>query len=225
LEKHVFLSLIGSEDVVCDIGANQGHFTQLFSDLVGSKGQVHAFEPGPAIEKLRIIMTDGTFNNTTITNAGLSDTAGKATLLVPGDANGQASLRSQQAGCWADGADVVKHPCRLLTLDDYAAGFSRLDFIKCDIEGAELPCMRGAKSTLMKFQPLLFLEVCEEWTRSFGYNALDLIAFLREAGYDHFIVAAEKLTTLEAADFSTSLNLLCGIREKHSKQFSQLKGL
>lgn len=223
IEKHYFLSLVRAGDVVCDIGANQGYFTQLFSDLVGSKGHVHAFEPGPAIEKLRSVMAAGTYPNTTIVNAGLSDTPGTATLLVPGDADGQASLRSQQAGCWADGAEVKQHPCKLMTLDEYAADFQKLDFIKCDIEGAELLCMRGAISTLKKFQPLLFLEVCEEWTRSFGYNAQSLMRFLREVGYDHFVIADEKPVPAESADFSASCNVLCASLATHGERLNRLK--
>jgi predicted methyltransferase len=45
LEKRTFLRAIRSGDVVIDVGANEGYFTLLFSDIVGATGEVHAFEP------------------------------------------------------------------------------------------------------------------------------------------------------------------------------------
>ena len=55
LEKRVYLALVREGDVVFDIGANLGHFTLLFSDLVGRRGEVHAFEPVPPTFVTRIV--------------------------------------------------------------------------------------------------------------------------------------------------------------------------
>ncbi len=46
---NVFLSLLRPGDCVLDVGANIGYFTLLSSSLVGSGGQVHAFEASPQI--------------------------------------------------------------------------------------------------------------------------------------------------------------------------------
>ena len=46
-EKLAFLALVDRGDLVIDIGANRGHFTLLFSDIVGARGRVLAFEPVP----------------------------------------------------------------------------------------------------------------------------------------------------------------------------------
>ena len=53
VEKKVFLQVIREGDVVVDVGANDGYFTLLFSDIVGANGAVHAFEPvTPTFDRL-----------------------------------------------------------------------------------------------------------------------------------------------------------------------------
>jgi predicted methyltransferase len=60
LEKKLYLSLVRPGDIVFDIGANQGYFTLLFSDLVGPAGYVHAFEPvPPTFARLRARIEQG----------------------------------------------------------------------------------------------------------------------------------------------------------------------
>src|SRR5258706_3403573 len=78
LEKHAFLALLRAGDVVCDIGANRGHFTRLFARIVGKGGHVHAFEPGPGtFERLREAMSaSGVPANFTLHPVALSDSPG-----------------------------------------------------------------------------------------------------------------------------------------------------
>jgi FkbM family methyltransferase len=214
-------------DVVCDIGANRGYFTQLFSDLAGSEGHVHAFEPGPeAVEMLRAGLAAARgYDNVTLVEAALADAEGTMELLTPDGVDGQSSLRRQRSGAWNGAREVRRRECRVLTLDACARDFTRLDFIKCDIEGAELAALRGARDTLRRFMPLVFVEVFEEWMRPFGCQPADLISYLRELGYDEFQVAGEKLGPLECADFSQTTNLLCAQRARHAARLTCLERL
>ena len=43
--KNFHLKSIKKGNIIFDIGANVGTFTELFSILCGSKGEVHCFEP------------------------------------------------------------------------------------------------------------------------------------------------------------------------------------
>ena len=45
--KVLLAGLVRRGDVVFDVGANQGLFTALMSNLAGRDGRVHAFEPSP----------------------------------------------------------------------------------------------------------------------------------------------------------------------------------
>ena len=209
LEKRVFLKLIGPGQVVCDAGANHGDFTALFADLVGNKGEVHAFEPGPETFAL-LTETVGERKNCRLNQAALGEASGVAVLHQPGSDDGQASLREHTQGSWVRSEEVRHHECRVRTLDEYTLGFQRLDFLKCDVEGAELLVLRGAQATLARFSPVLFVEVYAEWSKAFDYSPADLIAFLVAAGYETFYLADAGLRRLEPEELVAGpANLLC----------------
>jgi len=72
--------------------------------------------------------------------------------------------------------------CLATTLDTYASakGLSRIDFIKADVEGAELGMLRGARAILGAAEPpVLLLEFEEERQRAFGSSCAELGAELR----------------------------------------------
>jgi hypothetical protein len=60
---------------------------------------------------------------------------------------------------------------------------SRLDFVKIDVEGAELDVLKGAVESIKRFHPLIYCEVFEKWAQSFGYTPGDLFAYLAGLGY------------------------------------------
>ena len=227
IEKRAFLALIRRGDVVFDIGANRGHFTRLFSRMVGREGAVHAFEPAPhTFETLRESFSSGGYPpNVTFNLCALGEASGKTRIIIPGGDDGQASLRVHTGGSWTAAAPTQSDACNVVTLDDYAAGLERVDFMKCDIEGAELPAIRGGRATLTRLKPMLWIEVNPEWTRDFGYCALDLLNELRALGYDTFLSEREHLSPLRDTDFCGTDNVLCAIDELHAPRLTALTGI
>jgi FkbM family methyltransferase len=210
LEKRLFLQLIRRGDVVCDIGANTGYFTRLFSDIVGPNGSVEAFEPGPdTFATLESAV--GSRRNVRLHPLALGEREDATVpLFQPGADHGQASLCTHDHGSWAGAQTVSRHECRLTTLDACARDWTRLDFVKCDVEGAELLVLRGARETLARFSPVLFVEVYAEWTRAFGYLPADLVAFLTDAGYDTFFLVDDAVRRIAAGTrIDGPANLLC----------------
>ena len=69
----------------------------------------------------------------------------------------------------------------------------KVDFIKLDAEGAELPSLRGAQKLLEKHKPILFFEGCKEWMSSFQYTPRDFDQFLETSGYGHLHVVGKRL--------------------------------
>lgn len=208
-EKRAFLALLRPGDVVFDVGANRGHFTRLFSRIVGESGAVHAFEPVPAtFALLRDTMRRaGSPTNVSLHACALGDEEGIATLNVPGSDDGQASLRTHSSGSWSEAPAVQHFECAITTLDKFTAAMDRLDFVKCDVEGAELPVIRGARTTLTRLAPLLWLEANPEWTRAFGYTPDDLVTELRTIGYDTFHP-------------DRGGNLLCAVSARHTSRLA-----
>ncbi len=45
--RHAMLNTIRPGDIIWDVGANVGHYSTVFSDVVGSIGRVFAYEPSP----------------------------------------------------------------------------------------------------------------------------------------------------------------------------------
>ena len=80
-------------------------------------------------------------------------------------------------------------------MDDFdpIKNLKRIDFIKLDAEGAELPSLQGAQSLLEKHKPILFFEGCKEWMKSFKYTPRDIEQFLEKLNYEQLLVVGEKL--------------------------------
>lgn len=66
--------LLKEGDWVIDVGANVGHYTKRFSELVGKSGRVMAFEPVPVTFSLLAANTRiFQHSNVTLFNAAVSD--------------------------------------------------------------------------------------------------------------------------------------------------------
>lgn len=227
LDKRVFLRLVRPGDSVFDVGANLGHYTVLFSHLAGRNGEVHAFEPIPStFDRLSAnVAARARFGNVRLNRAAVSDRPGPVTLWLPGDDHGQASLARHRAGSWTPATEVREFSCEAVRLDDYVRerGTGQVAFVKCDVEGAELPALRGAAETLKRHRPLLHLEVSAAWTGDFGYDPADLIRFLLDLGYRSFHLLREDVRRLddpltELGGLQESVNLLCAVPEVHGER-------
>ena len=138
-EKILYLNSINKGDITFDIGANIGSFTQLFSILCGSKGEVHCFEPIP--ETYQILSEKIKNLKNVISNN-----------LAAGDANMQMVMNydindSEKASLVETNTNKKSCKVKLIRLDDYMSemNLKRLDFIKCDVEGYELQTLKGMK--------------------------------------------------------------------------------
>jgi FkbM family methyltransferase len=228
-EKRTFLRAIRSGDVVIDVGANEGYFTLLFSDIVGATGEVHAFEPvTPTFDRLVQRVDDAAwFDNITVTKAACGHSEGAATMLVPDGDWGQAALVRHGAASWASPLRIEQYDTRIIRLDSYLAskGPGRVDFVKIDVEGAELHVVRGLLDTLATKKPIVAIELCADWTRDFGYEPADLITLLQEAGYDWLVSLNERPRSVRPAEIAalaatSSLNLLCAVKAVHTERLS-----
>ncbi|MFC5455676.1 FkbM family methyltransferase [Prosthecobacter fluviatilis] len=232
IEKKIFLALIRPGDVVFDVGANEGYFTLLASDLVGSGGKVHAFEPvPPTFRKAEAnLLQMQVYNNYCLNLFACSDEAGDVMLHVPEKDFGQASMRVQDAGSWKDVQNIETYCSRAIRLDDYINEhqISRVDFMKIDVEGAELHALRGSQKMIGRFRPMLFLEVCESWMRNFQCAPPDLAAFLLDHGYTDFFIAGNKVErtsdikrALAELPVTASVNVLC-VTAAHAERIERM---
>jgi FkbM family methyltransferase len=166
-ERNLIRSLVKRSYIVFDIGANVGLYTATVSPLVT---KVYAFEPNPALHP-QLSMTCKQLGNAELVTVALSDTAGETSLFAPID-HSMASLRD-----WTGGSTSAL-TCHTARLDDLNLPLA--DFIKCDVEGAELNVFRGAQETIRQARPTIFYEANAASVRAFNQSISAATDFLRE---------------------------------------------
>jgi FkbM family methyltransferase len=165
--------------VVFDVGAHAGLHLEQFLGLVGPSGHVIAFEPIP---ELAADLVDKYRDSSIveIRNIALGDKPGRSGFLILHKALGMSGFR-QRAGSGDQGAEEIT--VEVDTLDHQAAELGRLDYIKIDIEGAEISCLRGARQTVNRHRPLISVEYGMPGYSMFGNTAMTLFEWARECGY------------------------------------------
>lgn len=174
---HLFLT---PEMVLVDAGANIGLFT-VFAARRVRNGKVIAFEPVPSMaDWLKKNIDLNNLPNIQTETCGLSDHPG--VLPIYEIESTHEGLSTLYPGSLSKSA-MTEVPVKKLddVFENY--GFSRLDIIKIDIEGGELPALRGATQTLRKFRPAILIEINESTYASAGYRPSDVYDFLKALDY------------------------------------------
>lgn len=183
-EREVFLRVVRPGMTVFDVGANIGDYTRLFSRLAGPRGAVHAFEPIPLTHHM---LTEAVADraNVCVHQVAVGDRAVTREMEVVSGDLGQASLAVDADIDEGAAPSRERFRVRMVTLDDFMRSHSLTppDLIKIDVEGAERMVLAGAKTLIAAHKPVLFFEVCGQWTRRFGYTPLDLLRDVEALGY------------------------------------------
>lgn len=175
LSQH-FARVINPGDTVIDVGANLGYYTILSADLVGEGGRVVAIEPNPDVfcQLSASVSVNGYRGRVDARNVALaaSGESGSKAFFVPSG--------EPKNGRFLAPGENVERLAASGTLSEVALGridpedFQRVDFIKIDVEGAELAVLDHLRPVLEKFRPKLVCEV--NFKR--GYSWDDLVAVL-----------------------------------------------
>jgi FkbM family methyltransferase len=180
-EARMIRKLLERGEVFWDVGANIGYFTLLAAATLQHTGQVQAFEPGrEAYTRLQENIALNPYRNISTHNLAVTDREGAATLYLPTEtADGRASLYA------VDGQSDRTQTCRTVSLDALAGsqGLARPDFIKIDVEGAELLALRGAARILEESRPLLLVELKGGTLAAAGTGKHEIQELLSGYGY------------------------------------------
>jgi FkbM family methyltransferase len=185
-------SLVGPGSVCVDVGAAAGLYTVALSRLAGPAGQVHSIEPlsfaHPVWTRLLRAQAGG---NVRYYTEALGVEPGRGLMSVPigrfGFVTGRSFLdwKTQGLGSNAEFAGQIEVAVDVEALDDLRArvGMTRLDFVKIDVEGAELRVLEGAQHSIETFKPVLLIEIEARHTARYQYSPGDLVAWLTQRGY------------------------------------------
>jgi len=112
-------------------------------------------------------------------------------------------------------------------LDDVLAELdvSKVDFIKLDVEGAELSVLHGAMKLLQsESRPAILAEVQDLRTLPWGYAAREIIQFLIRIDYRWFAIAAKGALLPISCDQETYDANLVALPVERTEEFLSLLG-
>lgn len=138
-----------------DIGANIGYYTCLLARLVGAGGRVLAFEPASATRaRLEENVTLNGFGNVRVLGCAVGSAEGVARIHYS-----SADLFEGTASLRADDRRNHGEQVAVRTLDALVAEFGAPQFLKIDVEGAQLDVWRGGRRFLSEHGPLVLAEL------------------------------------------------------------------
>jgi FkbM family methyltransferase len=173
-ETERLLELVRPGQRVVEIGANIGYHTVQLARAAGAAGRVHAFEPDPTNRGilLRNVAEHRLESIVDVHAAAVSDREGRAALVRHGHNMGGHSLIASNVDSAVETVSVAT-----ATLDDILA-HETVDLIKIDAEGAEPAILAGARQTIARERPILFMEIWPYGLREQG-GAVALLDGLR----------------------------------------------
>jgi FkbM family methyltransferase len=208
-----YSKLVQPGGVVFDVGAHSGRHLEHFARLVGPQGRVFAFEPIPGlasylarrysanaavtVKPLALSNRSGVATFRIVENgaqqSGLRQRdygAASRVIRIPSNRIAAGILRRaiNASGlgrrAFERGYVVVREiTVALDTIDAQAAALDRLDYIKIDVEGAEVDCLRGAEATVSRHRPFISVEYGYPGYSAYGQSAMTLFEWARQNGY------------------------------------------
>ena len=166
-----------------DVGAWYGPWTYWLSKRVRD---VQSFEPNP---KVAAVLRRGVASNVTVHEFAVSDVEGTAELVLQDLSVGSEGTASIVPGVEGAGS----HSVRTKRIDDM--GFSDVRFIKIDVEGHEDAVIRGARGTIERDLPVLFVELEERMS-----DINETIAMMSDLGYEARFVMNDAWTSSSSVD-------------------------
>jgi FkbM family methyltransferase len=178
-EKWWFRSYTAKEgDFIIDIGAGMGEDSYVFSKAVGPRGSVLAIEAHPSTFKvLSLFLQLNEIHNVKAENLAASNTGGTLWLSSLPDADWQCNSLI----CNEESENKIE--VKTLRLDDMPILINRdiIDFMKINIEGAEVFALNGAHQTLAKTKNICVC--CHDFLGSSTQTKSDVCSILTEAGF------------------------------------------
>jgi FkbM family methyltransferase len=203
--------LINEGDYVIDLGANLGYYSLIFSKIVGNKGKVFSIEP---VELFRSVFVRNTRNreNIELIPFAIGNTNHEVIKMgVPVTtayfSHGRTHVLSNDEMC------SMTFDAEVIRPDTLFSNLEKLNYLKCDIEGYENIAIPLFNELLVKFKPILQIEIARE-------NQSELIPFLKNLDYAVFEVKKEML--FKVTDPSQSYGDLIFIDKRKIGQYVAL---
>lgn len=180
---------IPTEAVVFDVGAHFGYLAKEFAKINAGSCQVYCFEPVSYTNSiLKIVMRR--YKNSYVEDFALSDSKGQVKITIPVKPSGRLGIGLSHFGDEPEW-DYISEIIHVEPMDEYVKRMKlkRIDFIKIDVEGAELLVLKGAAGVLESLHPAVYCEVEARWTQRMGYMPDELFMYMKGKGYLAYVLS------------------------------------
>ena len=194
-ELNFILNWLKEDAVFFDVGANTGLFS-LLAAAKSSKIQVHAFDP----IKLNTTLLEASIeinslSNITVNQTCVGDYDGVVEFSVSSD-SAYSSIKDSGRKC-----EYKKVNLPIITLDTYIKcnSITKIDFMKIDVEGAEMMVIEGANAAFHNnLKPkLMMIELFDKNLIAFNTSVKEAVIFVEKLGYKALILSEDKLVAFD----------------------------
>jgi FkbM family methyltransferase len=161
--------------VFCDVGANIGAYSIVAARLAHGEGRVIAFEAHPYTYAFleRNVRVNGLSNVVSI-NKAVGDVEGSISLVFNRVNPGETHVSNESGS-----VPLVKLDNELRRI-----GINTINYLKIDVEGYELPVLRGAIQILRNSPDVIVqTEMIDRHASRYGYLLADLKMFMTGLGF------------------------------------------
>ena len=219
-DSEMLYSLVTDGDTIFDIGANIGWYSNHLAKKLPNS-TIYCFEPIPGtFAQLKNNTGLNQSKNIVLNNFAFSDSVKTLSFYYSPALTGASSSVNI-----TENESMTLLECPADTVDNFVAknNIPKLDFIKCEVEGAEFFVYKGAAATIEKYKPIVFSEMLRKWAAKFGYHPNDIIAFFRQFGYNVYTSHGGKLVLFDTVTPDTmETNYFFLHPEKHADKIKSL---
>ncbi len=174
LTKLVMKRVINSGSNCIDIGCHKGEILDIILKF-SPDGKHFGFEPLPFLfDKL----INNYKNNATILPFALANEGGFSTFQYVKNAPAYSGIKKRKYDI--ENPEIEEIKVELKKLDDVIPPNIKIDFIKIDVEGAELGVLKGGKELLKKYKPTIIFEFGLGASDFYGTSPADMFIFITE---------------------------------------------
>jgi FkbM family methyltransferase len=169
--------------VIFDVGSNKGQWSDV---LVNNVTEIHLFEPNELLLHYTMVKYDYARNVKYRNEVVYKNCDDKVFYYFTNENNGLSNIYNNEK--WMDLAKDFKgsRVARCISLDMYSLlnkNIDCIDFLKIDVEGAEMEVLKGAKN-LLNDKRIKFIQVEKaDHILLSGYTFDDLVKYLSNKGY------------------------------------------